>query len=308
MEKKTKTRGHKATIAPATEAITAIDSPIFLVKLQNGLANRQRLPFADVIAVLEEIRQMFADVGREIQRDSGIEKPTADFGLELLAGTDGLLFHPGSVQAYVAITSNIDTGILAARRIVETVDCLAKKKPVISTDADRSLVRRFNRINKIGERDKTELHLALQRPGDHKPEAATFNAAAAATAWSLQAPEFEMEGLTIYGKLFELKDSTSDDEGRGGFWGELCRETGETWRIQFTADSADKATSLFRKQVAITGTAKYYRIAAPKLVAIDIAQDQERDYEKAFDELYGRDRNIYGDDFQKALKEMRGED
>jgi hypothetical protein len=286
----------------------AIDSPVFLVKLQKGLANRQRLPFADVIAVLEEIRQMFADVGREIQADAGMEKPVGDFGLELLAGPEGLLFHPGSVQAYVAITSNIDTGILAARRIVETIDSLAKKKPTIATDADRSLVRRLNRINKIGERDKTELHLVLQRPGNHKPEGATFNAAAAATAWALQAPEFEMEGVTIYGKLFELKDNTFDEEGRGGFWGELSRETGEKWRIQFAAESADKATSMFRKQVAVTGTAKYYRIAAPKLIAIDIAQDQERDYEKAFDELYGRDREIYGDDFQKALKEMRGED
>lgn len=300
----------KTTMPVATTGLDslAIDSPVFLVKLQKGLANRQRLPFADVIAVLEEIRQMFADVGREIQSDSGMEKPVGDFGLELLAGPEGLLFHPGSVQAYVAITSNIDTGILAARRIVETIDSLAKKKPTIATDADRSLVRRLNRINKIAERDKTELHLVLQRPGNHKPEGATFNAAAAATAWALQAPEFEMEGTTIYGKLFELKDNTFDEEGRGGFWGELCRENGEKWRIQFTADSAEKATSLFRKQVAVSGTAKYYRIAAPKLIAIDITQDQERDYEKAFDELYGRDRDIYGNDFQKALKEMRGED
>lgn len=299
MEKKTKTR--------LTKPKFAIDSPVFVVKLQKGLADRRRLPFADVIAVLEEIRQMFADVGREIQRDSGIEKPTGDFGLELLAGPHGLMLRPGSVQAYVAITSNIDTGILAARRIVGTIDALSKKQPILATDADRSLIRRFNRINKIGERDKTELHLVLQRPGNYKPEAATFNATAAATALSLQAPEFEMDGVTIYGKLFELKDTTTQDESTGGFWGELCRENGETWRIQFTASSGEKATSLFRKQVAVSGTAKYYRIAAPKLVANDIVQDQERDYEKAFDDLYGRDRNVYGDDFQQALNEMRGE-
>lgn len=287
----------------------AIDCPVFTIKLQKGLADRQRLPLADVIAVLEEVRQMIADMGREIQRDRGIEKPTGDFGLELLAGPRGILFKSGSVQAHVAITSNIDTGILAAQRVVTTVDSLSKKKPAIATDADRNVVRRLNRINKIRDRDKTELHLVLQRPGKHKPVQATFDANAAATAWSLQAPVFEMEATTIYGKLYELKDTDpEDDSGKTGFWGELRRETGETWRIQFSGESAEKVTGLFRKQVAVTGTAKYYRIAAPKLVASDITTDQERDYEKAFDELYGCDRHVYGDDFDRALKEMRGED
>jgi hypothetical protein len=286
----------------------AIDSPVFTVQLQKGLADRKRLPLGDVITVLEEVRQMVADIGREIQRDLGIEKPTGDFGLELLAGRDGILFAPGSVQAHIAITSNIDTGVLAAQRVVSTINSLSNKETTIATDAERNVVRRLNRINKIRERDKTELHLVLQRPGKHKPTEATFGAAAAATAWSLQAPVFEMEGTTIFGKLYELKDTDPEDEGTRGFWGELRRETGETWRIQFAAESAEKVTGLFRKQVAVTGTAKYYRIAAPKLVASDIAPDQERDYEKVFDELYGCDRKVYGDDFQKALKEMRGED
>lgn len=289
--------------------VPPIDSPVFTIKLQKGLADRQRLPLADVISVLEEVRQMIADVGREIQHDLGMEKPTGDFGLELLAGPHGIVFRPGSIEAQVAITSNIDTGVLAAKRVVSTVDYLAKKQPAsVATDADRSVVRRLNRINKIRERDKTELQLILQEPGKHKPEHATFNAAAAATAWSLQAPVFEMEAMTIYGKLYELRDTDPDDEGNKGFWGELRRETGETWRIQFSADSAEKVAGLFRKQVAVTGTGKYYRIAAPKLIATDIGLDQERDYEKAFDELFGCDRKIYGDDFQKALKEMRGEE
>jgi len=284
------------------------DSPVFTVQLQKGLADRQRLPLADVIIVLEEVRQMIADIGREIQRDLGIEKPTGDFGLELLTGKEGIIVSPGSVQAHIAITSNIDSGILAAQRVVSTVNSLSKKEPIVSSDAERNVVRRLNRINKIRERDKTELRLVLQRPGKHKAVEATFDATAAATAWSLQAPVFQMEGTTVYGKLFELKDTDPEDEGMRGFWGELRRENGENWRIQFAAESAEKAAALFRKQVAVTGTAKYYRIAAPKLVASDIAPDQERDYEKAFDELYGCDRKIYGDDFDKALKEMRGED
>jgi len=286
----------------------AIDSPVFTIQLQKGLADRQRLPIADVLTVLEEVRHMIAEIGREIQRDLGIEKPTGDFGLELLTGQGGGMFTPGSVQARIAITSNIDQGILAAQRVLSTVNSLAKRHPTITSDAERNVVRRLNRINKIRERDKTELRLVLVRPGKHKPVEATFDATAAATAWSLQAPVFEMEGTTVYGKLYELKDTDPEDEGTSGFWGELRRENGETWRIQFSGDSAEKVAGLFRKQVAVTGTAKYYRIAAPKLVAASIDQDQERDYEKAFDELYGCDRKIYGEDFEKALKEMRGED
>jgi len=285
-----------------------VDSPVFTVQLQQGLANRQRLPLADVLSVLEEVRLMILDIGREIQRDLGIEKPTADFGLELLAGPEGILFFPGSVQAHIAITSNIDSGVLAAQRVMSTINSLAKKQATITTEAERNVVRRLNRINRVRERDKTELHLVLQRPGKHKPVEAIFNAAAAATAWSLQAPVFEMEGTTLYGKLYELKDTDPAEEGTKGFWGELRRETGETWRIQFPAESSEKVAGLFRKQVAVTGTAKYYRIAAPKLVATDIAPDQERDYVQAFDELYGVDKEIYGDNFEKAMKEMRGED
>ena len=294
---------------PVPKKTLSIDSPVFTIKLQKGLADRQRLPLADVVIILDEIRQMITDIGREIQRDMGIAKPTGDFGLELLGGTQGVLFKPGSLQAHVAMTSNIETGIVAAQYLVATIESLSKKKPAIATEADRSIVRRLNRINKIRDRDKTELQIVFQRPGRHKPLQATFDANAAECAWSLQAPVFEMEAMTIYGKLYELRDTDfSDESTTRGFWGELRRENGETWRVQFGEDNAEKAASLFRKQVVITGAAKYYRIASPKLIAADIVPDQERDYEKAFDELYGCDRKIYGDDFDKALKEMRGDE
>src|ERR1700683_310433 len=129
-----------------------VDSPVLTVQLQQGLANRQRLPLGDVISVLEEVRLMILDIGRDIQRDMGIEKPTADFGLELLAGPEGILFSPGSVQANVAITSNIDTGVLAAQRVVSTINALANKQAVITTESDRNVVRRLNRINRVQER------------------------------------------------------------------------------------------------------------------------------------------------------------
>jgi hypothetical protein len=297
------------TVQPRIRKSVSVDSPVLTVQLQHGLANRQRLPLGDVISVLEEVRLMVMDIGREIQRDSGIENPTADFGLELLAGAGGFLFSPGSVQAHIAITSNTDSGVLAVQRVLSTVNALAEKKPVaVTTEAERNVVRRLNRINRVQERDKTEMYLVLQTPGKQKPTEATFNAAAAACALSLQAPVFEVEGLTIYGKLFELRDTDPEDEGTKAFWGELRRENGETWRIHFRPAIAEKVASLFRKQVAVTGTGKYYRIATPKLEAIDIAHDEERDYEKAFDELFGSDRHIYGNDFEQALRDMQGED
>ena len=227
-----------------------VDSPVLTVQLQQGLANRQRLPLGDVISVLEEVRLMILDIGRDIQRDMGIEKPTADFGLELLTGAEGVLFSPGSVQANIAITSNIDTGVLAAQRVVSTINALANKQAVITTESGRNVVRRLNRINRVQERDKTEMHLVLKRAGDHKPTEATFNAAAAATVWSLQAPVFEVEGLTIYGKLFELRDTDPQDEGTKGFWGELRRENGETWRIHLRPNVTETAAGLFREQNA----------------------------------------------------------
>src|SRR5207302_6077475 len=119
------------------------------------------------------------------------DKPTGDFGLELLAGRQGIMFSPGSVHAQIAITSNINTGILAAERVVSTINSLAKKQPAVETEGERNVVRRLNRINPIRERNKTELRLVLQRPGGNKSVEATFNAIAAETAWSLQQTVFE---------------------------------------------------------------------------------------------------------------------
>ena len=38
-----------------------------------------------------------------------------------------------------------------------------------------------------------------------------------------------------------------------------------------------------------------------------ITQEPERDYEEAFDELFGCNKELYGADFDTLLKEMRGE-
>lgn len=288
--------------------IKALDEAVLIVKLQKGLAERQRLPLDHVLRVLEEVRQMVADAGREVQRDMGLETPNADFGLELLAGTSGVLFRRGSVQAQIALTSNVQAGLLAAHRVVDTIKSLEKKRYTPEGEADKTIVRRLNRIAKIQETDKTEMQFSLRKPGAKQPTTAVFGEAAVATAISLQAPVFQMQDATITGKLYELKTDTSDEEGEKRFWGELRRDNGETWRVQFPQERRRDVAALFSEQVQISGTAKYYRIATPKLIVKAIAPDTERDYESAFDELCGSDKKAFPEGFAQALREMREDD
>lgn len=293
-----------------TDSNTVFDSPVFVVRLEKGLADRQRLPLQHVISMLEEVRQMIGEAGREIQREMGFERPSGDFGLELVAGSRGILFRPGSVQAHIAITQDVQLGVLAAERVVNLVDRLGKKDlQEIDDPTEKQIVRRLNRIAKFQRTDKTELVMAVQKPSVQMVEQAIFGDAAIDKIRSLQTPVFEMEGLTVFGKLYELRDRDEEDEENDrGFWGELRRENSETWRIQFASSDTEKAVSLFRKQVAVTGLAKYYRIANPKLVVRDIVPDIERDYETAFDELFGSARETLGTDAQALLREMRGDD
>jgi len=286
--------------------------PILTIKLSGGLADRNRLPLAHVLRVLEEVREMMVDVGKDIQRQHGFSKPTGDFGLEIVANAKGLAFGKGSVEAPIAITSDVQNGILAAREILQTVHRLNSGTHATNAIPDGfnpKIVRRLNRLAKIQETDKTQLHVMITDPARKKQKTidATFGATAIAVARGLEAPEFEAEAITLYGKLYELRDRVEDDDGGKGFWGELRRENGELWRVQFRPEQESKATPLFRKQVVITGKAIYFRVRTPKIIAVDIDLDRERDYEAAFDELFGCDRKIYRADLPTLLKELRGE-
>lgn len=291
---------------------TEQNDPIIIVKLQEGLADRHRLPLNHVISVLEEVRSMVTEAGREIQRERGLEKPT-DFGLELIAGEDGIVFKQGSVEAAIAITTDIQDGFLAAQKIVRTVEGLRAErgKRLPTEDFNIGIVRRLNRIARIQRTDHTKLSLSVRAPRtDHEEKAdysTLFDQTAIDFARSLQAPTFSIEGMTLFGKLTQLRDKDESEESGRGFWGELIRESGESWRIQFKASDVDTAARLFRKQVAVTGKAFYFRALSPKLLAQQIVAETERDYEKAFDELYGCDRDFYRSDLASLLKELHEE-
>jgi hypothetical protein len=284
--------------------------PFFLVKLEKGLADRKRLPLGHVLGILDELRQLVIEIGRDAQRRRGVSDPT-DFGLELVAGEKGVAFRPGSVQAQIAITERADDAFTALASIIGTVDLLGKDNFLeVSADKqfDRRIIRRLSRIAKIQKRDHTEMELSARRAGVTQ-FSATFGAAGMAVVRSLQAPTFKVENTVLFGKLFQLTDrDPSDFYDEKGFWGELRLDNGEVWRIQFDATDAERVGGMFRKQVKVTGAAFYYRIAHPKLVCSSIDLDRERDPEAAFDEFYGCDRGIYKTDLQTLLRTIHGEE
>jgi hypothetical protein len=281
--------------------------PVITVKLRKGLADRNRLPLAHFLAVLDEFRQMMAIVGKRIERERGSIFLSGDFGLEIIAGDTGSAVKPGSVWSPLAITNNAAIGILAAQEIIGTLNQLEHDDgiPDPNREMDRELIRRISRLARIQRSDRTELLVSIQRPGDPDPLTATFGSAGLSSIRALQSPTFEVDGLSLYGKLVELLDRDPSEEDGKGFWGELRKDDGEPWRIQFKASDADKAARLFRKQVVISGRAIYYRVATHKLVAESIDADAERDYESAFDELSGCYKNVFS---PELLKAVRGEE
>jgi len=294
---KNKNRGRYGKFRP-------MRSLTFRVKFDKGLADRNRLPLEHVLSVLSEVKSMIETAGKVIQREKGIEKPTGDFGLELVAG-----FKKGSIQANIAITRDLRTGRAAAEKILETIDCLEQMVDRSETKEPEGLdplvVRHLNRIARVQKTDKTEMRLELRN--GRLVAAARFGEAGIASAEALRAPQFEMEGVSLFGKLYELRDSTPEEEEGKHFWGELVRDDGERWRVRFKASDAERVAQLFRRQVMVTGRAVYYRAQSPKVIADDIAVDTERDYETAFDELYGCNKEVYHADFNSLLREIRGE-
>jgi hypothetical protein len=283
--------------------------PLLEIRLTEGLAERNRLPLEHVIRVLTEVKGMIEEAGARLRRAGG-QNPDVDFGLELVAG-----FQRGSVKAQIQVTRNLALGASAIGEILETVNRLGPPKrtsqkraanvAVPPGDFDPRLVTRLNNIAKVQEIDRTTMRLALRVDG-HR-ETAKFDKAAVKVAANLRTANFGVSGLTLFGKLRELRDKTDEDDESQGFWGELVRDNGEIWRIEFRPSDAQRAAALFRRQVYVTGDATHYKALNPKIKATDFGPDEERDYEAAFDRLYGGSEELAGADPAKLLHELRGE-
>lgn len=281
------------------------DAALFTIIFRKGLADRKRLPMAHVIRTLQEVDELIREVGRQVQKERGIENPTGDFGIELLAGRSGMVFRPGSLQAEAAVTRDIESAEIAVMRVMATADLLEKKQPGSIEPAHALIIRRFARISGFQREDKTELRLEWRKVGQ-RTKTAKFSEAGIETIDSISGVGFTVESITLYGKLRELKDRTKIDEEGKHFWGELVADNGEVWRIFFSTSDLPQVLPLFRKQVAVTGDATYFKANNPRLIAERIVADPERDYLAAFDKHRGSDAELFGDtDVQELLKELR---
>jgi hypothetical protein len=277
-----------------------LDTPVFTVTFKKGRARNNRLPLAHVLATLQELDFMIREVGTQIQRDRGIENPDGDFGIELLAGASGVAFGKGSVKATALITRDTINGVESVNRVISTTDDIEKKKPGAVDEYGEYVLRRLPRISDIQEKDGTELRLQLAENGKITNQA-KFSENGVKVIRSMSEAEFAVEHLTLYGKLRQLKDSSKDEEHSRYFWGELLEDNGNIWRIRFKRGDMRDVLPLFTKQVAIFGDANYFKTKNPRLDALTIKEDQERDYVAAFDDF----RSAYGEIFQDRDPEVR---
>jgi hypothetical protein len=149
------------------------------------------------------------------------------------------------------------------------------------------------------------LQLVLKAPGK-AIKRGVFADTGMQVVMKMAAADFQIEGLTLYGKLKGLSDRSRVEED-DDIWGELIEERGETWRIKFKLQDVEKAKNLFTRQVVVTGNAAYFKANTPRLDVYDIKLDTPRDYVKAFDEFSKAYEEIFGDqDAQDVIADIRG--
>lgn len=278
---------------------------VFTITFTKGDAARNRLPLSHVLSVLREIDFMIRDIGVKIQRDRGVVNPTGDFGIELLTGAESMAFLKGSVKAKAVPTRDIDNAIDAITRVIQTTNLLGKKSPVSVDEYGAPILRHLAQITKVQEKDKTELHLELKTRGNAAKKS-VFAETGMQTVKQMTASDFQIEGLTVYGKLKGLRDRSRVEED-DDIWGELVEENGYVWRIKFKPTDIDKARGLFTRQVSAVGNASYFRANTPRLDVEDIRFDAPADYLKGFDEFSSNYESILGDqDAQELINDIRG--
>jgi hypothetical protein len=278
---------------------------VFSIIFKKGLAETNRLPLNHVIETLQEIDRMIRDVGREIQRNAGVENPDGDFGIELLAGRAGLAFRKGSVATNAMPTRNIEYGIEAIAALIQTTDTIEREKSPSFSEYGERILHRFPKITAIQEQDHTELHLALIQ--DHHPVAKTkLSKKGIETLRGMQTPELDVEGITLFGRLRQLRDSGKNEDNTEFFWGELLDDAGRVWRIKFQDSDQDRVQKLFRKQVYIIGDVRYFRTKTPRVEARDFDADPLPDYTAVFDELSEAYTDVFKDKkAEDVLKDIR---
>jgi hypothetical protein len=284
-----------------------VDTPEFTITLSKGLANRHRLPWDHVIKVLREFKTMLEDVGRTIQRENGVQNPTGDFGIQLLATAKGKVFRRGSIDTTGALTMDVANGLLAVNAIINTANAVEKKKQVPLTD-DKTIriVRGLTKISEVQQLDHTDFAVKLVGPNTPK-KVAKITETGVQKLQAADAEVLHVDGVTVYGKLLELRDRSQTDEMGECIWGELRSDSGDVWRVRFKRKDAADVIPLFTKQVMVYGDAMYFKTRSPRLNADTFKEDARRNYLAAFDELEGADKELYGNEnLDDLISESRG--
>lgn len=282
------------------------DSTTFTLVFKKGLAERNRLPIEQVIKTLQEFQEMVREVGKQVQRRNGVERPDGDFGIELLASATGLVFRKGSLKANAAPTRDLVNAQETLHLIVDNVRSYAKPAVAVPDAEEATIARRMTRIGELQREARTELAVQVKTK-EHRLQTATLTERAIVNLETMNAPQMKIAGLDLYGRLRQLNDRSRDDEGGEYFWGELVTDTDEIWRLRFKVGNLDDVLPLFRHQVYVAGNATYFGAANPRLEVHDIRPDADRDYLAAFDVMRGLGHDLFGDaDGDELLQAMKG--
>ncbi len=293
--------------------------PVVTIEIGKGLAARNRLPLTTLTKILIEFKNLMTAVGRDVLAARGAPKDLApDFGLEVVAAPTGEVFTQGSVRVQIAITRNAEDGVEAAQVVLSTLQAMNRvaRKPALKESALKPIEARvipyLDRMAFIATSAKAEakFHISATTKTSRRPSHGILGEA---TVKQLREhrpkPVFIEHGVVAHGKLYQLKDTSGEfAEDSTGFWGELRLDNKQRWRIQFTPGMESQVAPLFRKQVRLTGDAHYYQHRNTKLVAKDVAVDEDRDYETAFDKLWGAEKDVLGGlSFQEVLDSRYGD-
>lgn len=289
-------------IAVPRPNVTAQSGAVFSVVFDKGKATRHRLPLTHVINTLRELDLLIRELGKKIQRANGVRSPDGDFGIELIANSSGFAFSKGSIESRAVITKDIQNGIATVTQIIGTTNSVQEKKDSVSVDEyGAPVIRRLAAIARFQEEDKSELKLQLLTTRGKILEEGNFGKAGIENVRRLTAAEFEIEALTLYGKLVKLWDRSRTDED-DDIWGNLVEDNGNRWAMKFKPAALKKVQRLFffTKQVVVTGDAYYFKVKAPRLNVSEIEADKPRNYVAAF--------NAFGRKYQRTFENRTAEE
>ncbi len=296
-------------IITSRQKLLAPSSAIFSVVFDKGRATKHRLPLSHVLNTLRELDLLIRELGKKVQRANGVRNPDGDFGIELIANSSGFAFSKGSIESRAVITKDVQNGITTVSRIIGTTNGVESKKDSVSVDEyGAPVLRRLAKIAPFQAQDKSELRLQLLTPKGAVIESSSFGKAGIQTVQRLTASEFEIESLTVYGKLSKLWDQSRTDE-EDDIWGDLIEDNGNKWAMKFKPAALKKVQKLFffTKQVVVTGDAFYFKVKGPRLDVTEIEPDKPRNYVAAFNAFGRKYKDALGDRTpQEILADIRG--